>query len=330
MKDIPAISIIVPVYNTEKFLHRCIDSILSQTFTDWELLLIDDGSTDGSGEICDCWAKKDARIRTIHQKNAGVSTARNKGILESKGHYLLFLDSDDSLQESCCFRLFRCIQETNVDCVIFGFKQASGSIWAPPFERTYNSRQHFLFDFPFWLQTELLSSSVNKIYKKELVNKTFPADMSFGEDLVFCLNYLRQCEKICFMPWPLYLHNNLNEKSITHTFRKSQIRDIERWQTAILQFTDKGIECKSLYNKYMKDVTLWLKRFYASNEIKRKEKKDFLKDWYRHSHLKGIKFECRLPIVDRFILLCLRCNLWLLPDTLLSIKYRLKKKHNGI
>lgn len=319
------ISIIVPVYNSSFFLEECIRSVVSQTFGDWELLLIDDGSTDGSGEICDCWAKKDARIRTIHQKNAGVSAARNKGILESKGDYLMFLDSDDALNKDTCALLINYQSEICADCVIFGSKQESGTLWIPEEEKIYESLNVFKRDFEKLLLSELLSPVWNKLYRRKLIKSYFPADMSFGEDLVFCLNYLRQCEKICFMPWPFYLHNNLNEQSITHTFRKSQIRDIERWQTAILQFTDNGKECGSLYNKYVKDVMLWLKRFYASNEIKRKEKKDFLKDWYRHSHLKGIKFECRLPIVDRFILLCLRCNLWLLPDMLLSIKHRLKK-----
>lgn len=324
------ISIIVPVYNSSFFLEECIRSVVSQTFCDWELLLIDDGSTDGSGEICDCWAKKDARIRTIHQKNAGVSAARNKGILESKGDYLMFLDSDDALDKDTCALLINYQNEICADCVIFGSKQESGTLWIPEEEKIYESLNVFKRDFEKLLLSELLSPVWNKLYRRKLIRSYFPVDMSFGEDLIFCLNYLRQCEKICFMPWPYYLHNNLNEQSITHTFRKSQIRDIERWQTAILQFTDNGKECRSLYNKYVKDVMLWLKRFYASNEIKRKEKKDFLKDWYCHSHLKGIKFECRLPIVDRFILLCLRCNLWLLPDMLLSIKHRLKKKHNGI
>lgn len=319
------ISIIVPVYNSSFFLEECIRSVVSQTFCDWELLLIDDGSTDGSGEICDCWAKKDARIRTIHQKNAGVSAARNKGILESKGDYLMFLDSDDALDKDTCALLINYQNEICADCVIFGSKQESGTLWIPEEEKIYESLNVFKRDFEKLLLSELLSPVWNKLYRRKLIRSYFPVDMSFGEDLIFCLNYLRQCEKICFMPWPYYLHNNLNEQSITHTFRKSQIRDIERWQTAILQFTDNGKECRSLYNKYVKDVMLWLKRFYASNEIKRKEKKDFLKDWYCHSHLKGIKFECRLPIVDRFILLCLRCNLWLLPDMLLSIKHRLKK-----
>lgn len=93
----PKISIIVPVYNTEKYLHRCIDSILVQTFTDFELLLINDGSNDCSGEICDEYAAKDSRIKVFHKENGGVSSARNLGLDNAKGEWVTFVDSDDSI-----------------------------------------------------------------------------------------------------------------------------------------------------------------------------------------------------------------------------------------
>lgn len=92
----PKVSVIVPVYNVEKLLQRCIDSILAQTFTDFELLLIDDGSKDKSGEICDEYAAKDSRIRVFHKQNGGVSTARNLGIDKAQGEWIYFVDSDDS------------------------------------------------------------------------------------------------------------------------------------------------------------------------------------------------------------------------------------------
>ena len=95
--DNPKISVIVPVYNAEKYLHRCIDSILAQTFTDFEMLLIDDGSTDKSGDICDEYAKKDKRIRVFHKENGGVSSARNVGLDNAIGEWICFVDSDDDI-----------------------------------------------------------------------------------------------------------------------------------------------------------------------------------------------------------------------------------------
>lgn len=96
----PVISVIVPVYNVEKYLHRCIDSILAQTFTDFELLLIDDGSKDNSGKICDEYAEKDKRIRVFHKENGGVSSARNVGLENAKGDWICFADSDDWMNEN--------------------------------------------------------------------------------------------------------------------------------------------------------------------------------------------------------------------------------------
>ncbi len=98
MPDTPAISIIVPVYNAAEWLGRCVDSIIAQTFSDWELLLVDDGSRDSSGEICDRYAAADTRIRAIHQPNGGASRARNTGIDAARGTYVCFVDSDDWLE----------------------------------------------------------------------------------------------------------------------------------------------------------------------------------------------------------------------------------------
>ena len=96
----PSISIIVPVYNAERTLNRCVDSILSQTFQEWELLLIDDGSTDRSGELCDEYASKDQRIKVFHKKNGGVSSARNIGLNYAKGEWITFIDSDDEIPKN--------------------------------------------------------------------------------------------------------------------------------------------------------------------------------------------------------------------------------------
>ena len=93
----PKISVIVPVYKTEAYLHRCVDSILAQTFQDFEVLLIDDGSPDRSGEICDVYAQKDRRVRVFHKENGGVSSARNCGLDNAKGEWICFVDSDDFL-----------------------------------------------------------------------------------------------------------------------------------------------------------------------------------------------------------------------------------------
>ena len=117
------ISIIVPVYNTEKYLHRCIDSILTNTFTDFELLLIDDGSTDSSGVICDEYAAKDSRIYVFHKENGGASSARNLGLGKAKGEWITFVDSDDTLQKNALDLLYKS-SDSSVDAVIANAKHS--------------------------------------------------------------------------------------------------------------------------------------------------------------------------------------------------------------
>ena len=108
------ISIIVPVYNVEKYLNNCIDSILSQTYTDFELILVNDGSNDNSGEICDFYKKLDSRIKVFHKENGGVSSARNVGISNTNGNYICFIDSDDCVNELYLHNLY----DKEVDIVI--------------------------------------------------------------------------------------------------------------------------------------------------------------------------------------------------------------------
>ena len=282
-------SIVVPVYNSTKYLDRCINSVLSQTLREVELILVDDGSTDNSGDLCDSWALADDRVRVIHQHNRGVSAARNRGLVESVGDYIMFLDSDDALSVNTCAQVLEYAETNAADCVIFGFLQETGTVWAPEFERVYPNLDAFKADFVAWLNTELLSSSVNKLYRRECIVTMFPEDMSFGEDLVFSLNYIKQCRRICFVPWPLYLHNNVNECSLTHTPSSDKLTDIERWQYAVVQFGGQDAVSANLYDKYFKDIMLCLRRFYASNQLDDKDKKSFLHLWYQQSYLKSQK-----------------------------------------
>ena len=116
----PKISVIVPVYNVEKYLRKCIESILNQTFREFELILVDDGSTDSSGKICDEYALKDSRIKVIHKENGGASSARNAGLDVAKGEYIGFVDSDDWIEMDMYGELYRLIKENNTDISVCG------------------------------------------------------------------------------------------------------------------------------------------------------------------------------------------------------------------
>ena len=120
----PKISIIVPVYNVEKYIRRCLDSIAAQTFTDWECICVDDGTPDASGKICNEYAQKDSRFVVIHKENGGVSSARNAGLNVAKGEYVTFCDSDDWVEKEMLEVLYNTALETDADVVMGGHKTA--------------------------------------------------------------------------------------------------------------------------------------------------------------------------------------------------------------
>ena len=117
----PLVSVIVPVYKTEKFIHRCIDSVLNQTYSNWEMILVDDGSPDACGQICDSYAEKDGRIHVIHQENQGLSAARNAGIKICKGEWIYFLDSDDFIVEDALEKMIFFSKSGTYDIIMAGF-----------------------------------------------------------------------------------------------------------------------------------------------------------------------------------------------------------------
>ena len=117
------ISVIVPVYNVEKYLRQCLDSVLAQTYRELEIILVDDGSTDGSGAICDEYATRDSRIKVVHQQNGGLSSARNAGLDLATGEYVAFVDSDDYIHETMLELLYQALVENNADTVICNFER---------------------------------------------------------------------------------------------------------------------------------------------------------------------------------------------------------------
>jgi glycosyltransferase involved in cell wall biosynthesis len=124
---LPKISVIIPVYNVESYLHRCINSILNQTFQDFEIILINDGSNDKSGQICDDYAQKDKRIKVIHKENARVSAARNDGIKMAKGKYVSFIDSDDWIEPEMYQQMINKAEELNLDFIMCDYKKKSNN-----------------------------------------------------------------------------------------------------------------------------------------------------------------------------------------------------------
>lgn len=211
------ISIIVPVYNAESYLPSCIESILCQSLTDFELILINDGSCDTSGGICDSYALKDSRIQVLHQKNSGVSYARNEGIKIAKGHFICFVDADDRLESDYLENFSPETNSNAPDIVIQGLK-----ICSP------NGDIEEIVCFPE-TTTSSLSTVLNKkliqfrgpyckLFKANIIKKYhlfFPQAHQYGEDSIFYLNYLLHCSTIKVVCASSYLYSKGVEASLS-------------------------------------------------------------------------------------------------------------------
>lgn len=201
----PKISVIVPVYNAEKFLHRCIDSILAQTFSDIEILLINDGSTDSSGKICDEYALIDARVRVFHKENGGVSSARNVGIKNMIGEYSIHVDSDDWIEPDMYEEMHAKAIEENADMVICDFFIES------------NQSKRISSQCPMALNSKVISENLlegkihgslcNKLIRTKIIHDNeiyFKEDIIIKEDLLFNLEFLQKVRLIYYLSKAYY------------------------------------------------------------------------------------------------------------------------------
>lgn len=204
------LSIIVPVYDVEKYIHQCIDSILNQTFQNFEIILVDDDSNDKSGAICDEYAKRDNRVKVIHQVNAGLSAARNIGLKHAKGKYVAFVDSDDYIAPNMYELLLNKLYESGTDMVKCGYHEFiyedityTRKFVSPcVYENTFSKEELLKFSM-----TDVLYIVVwNAVYTKNLADKIFYPNGLISEDNYVSPMYLLESEKVAVISEPLYYY----------------------------------------------------------------------------------------------------------------------------
>ena len=231
----PTISVIVPVYNTEKYLHRCIDSILAQTFADYELLLVDDGSTDRSGAICEEYAVNDKRIRVFHQRNQGQAVARNFALdwvfANSDSEYIAFIDSDDCVHPLFLQMLFRGISSGDVNiCQCryklvpekgIGFNEVS-PLETPSVIQLISTDEAFSQHFSGYM--------CDKLFKRECWEIVrFPVGQIF-EDVAICYKLLFARNVIAFIDFPLYYYYQRSDGTTNKTWTPAKLAQIDAWE----------------------------------------------------------------------------------------------------
>lgn len=219
----PKISVIVPVYKAENYLSKCVDSMLAQSFADFELILVNDGSPDGSPLICDNYAQSDPRVLVVHQSNAGVSAARNAGIFAAQGDYLVFVDSDDFVSSTYLEELYKGYLRS-ADIAICGYYVVTNDLSVlAVVDRSLP--QEYIGDiskvFKNIIESDLLNSPWNKLFKTKVIKEnhiSFDKNMTLGEDLCFNIAYLYNCKTCYICNLPLYYYiksNSVLSKKIT-------------------------------------------------------------------------------------------------------------------
>lgn len=218
-----SVSVIIPVYNSAAYLDECIQSLLQQTYSPEEIILVDDGSEDGSGDICDNYASQYNYIRVIHKENGGVSSARNVGIAISQGEYLVFIDSDDYIHPQMLEKYAAFFSDEKV--LMCCFECISVLQMGQKYESLPNGvKEYSVSEFMDLFNDNYINVPWNKLYSSKLVKKhgiKFPEEMSLGEDLFFNLEYLKYApEKYCIIKEPLYFYRDGLNGSLSNSFRK--------------------------------------------------------------------------------------------------------------
>lgn len=215
----PSVSVIVPVYNTESFLRRCVDSLLAQTYRDFEVILVDDGSPDGCGAICDRYAQKDPRVRVIHKPNGGVSSARNAGLKIAEGKYVLFCDSDDTVHPQWCEVMVQTAEEHTDAFVTCDISRPDPQHSSDESGRALKTEPECLTYFQLY-KRGLSAYAWNKIFSLEKIRNggmLFDETVFFAEDVVFTAAYCGLCSRCLLIKEKLY-HYWQNESSIMHRY----------------------------------------------------------------------------------------------------------------
>ena len=227
------ISIIVPVFNAEDYLEQCLRSIVKQTYTNLEILLIDDGSTDSSGNICEKFASEDNRVKVVHKKNGGVSSARNTGLKLAQGEYISFIDSDDCVDKEYISAMYEKIKKTNSD---ISFCRYSKLIKEKTIEvremlpeyiivNTHDEKFVNFFCCFFDFKQYIFGSSCRILFKKILAKDTwFDVNINVSEDLLFLLNIMLKSKVITSVNQSLYFYRQTST-SVSHSYKKNYLNN---------------------------------------------------------------------------------------------------------
>ena len=298
------ISVIIPIYNAEKYITDCLDSVINQTYKNLEIILINDGSKDNSGKICDEYAQIDTRITVVHNENKGVSYSRNYGIKISTGEYILFIDSDDRIKTNYIYELINANKDNQYDLVICNMKNIyinSNNIIEENVSIETEKLSNILKNDYVYLQ-ELLPYPFLKLYKAEIIKKNniyFPEHICAGEDQIFNFQYYRFVKSYKFINKVLHYYFHRDNNSLSQIYNEKTLKmSLEKLEKEknffeLLGIKDKEIvfnthvidliqcfvimEGKHSYRRFKEVIVLLKEKLYKTNKYYNKKREIIIK-----------------------------------------------------
>lgn len=322
------ISIIVPVYNAEQFISRCIESILDQSHTNFELIIVDDGSTDGSWGLINDYARKDDRVNIFHQENSGAGAARNTGLKKAKGEWIVFVDADDYIDKNFLSSLLPV--RNDVDLVLCGYKSIKrngGFSISKLFNKEAPYSNHFIYtlkEIYHYTNMYIWCGPVCKLFSRNIISNNhivFPTDTNFGEDSIFVAKYLLYVNTIQFVE--SYFYNVVsNPYSLTANVNLDKLLpSYERIHKLTLDFCKKqGIINLSSQESYYMDRLLYCANMMRKNCNHKKYKQDIL-SCYQYIYNSPYKSFIKNQLPKGFNFFG-KFNLWNFYDFLLTLKHK--------
>lgn len=319
------VSIIVPIYNIEKYLTQCIDSILSQTFTNFELILVDDGSTDLSGQICDNYSGSDSRVRVVHQENSGASGARNKGMSIALGEFIMFVDGDDVVHDRMVDTLFDLAAE-DVDVVSCGITDKQESI-----DAAIIASNSLIMSGEEAIQDLLYGKSVVSGPVCKLINRRVLSDISFdesvkiAEDILFNVSYLLNVRKIIHVNSKLYFYRKSETGVMREVFSKKRMDGLCALES-VLEIVNSSNDMKIAAEfRLFLEALLVSRAISAGGGVYYKQSQKIRK--VMMSYRKSVLLNNRVRLDNRFLALLSYISV-LLAIRIFGIKYDISSRYN--
>lgn len=337
------VSVVLPIYNVEKYLNRCIKSVVNQTYSHLEIILVDDGSPDNCSKICDEWAKIDNRIKVVHKKNAGLGYARNTGIENATGEYICFFDSDDYIALDAIEKAYSLAVKEKSDMVVFGFcnVNSNGKLRKPVIPKTekvtyFGNEVQDVFladligpDVKNGIQTNLWMSAWASMYSLDRIKKTswkFVSEREIiSEDIYSLLQLYKYVGRVSVLSEALYFYCE-NNNSLTHTYKPDRFEQIKNFYLECLIVCDKcgykNVVRQRLTYPFLSNTIAALKMIVASNQSK-KEKMNLLCNVINDNILQKVLSEISLEREKKsrkILLTCMKMKWYRVCYILIEIK----------